>query len=133
MIEFKYGLVAEGVSQDKDSGSLSVFNILEAIAASGYPLLLQKLSFLSVWSRLDSDPSEVSGKFTVRFGQSELVSSVVRFNFGDKMRHRALIHLGGLVVPGIGALRFRIDLESGASCEYQVEMMSSTEVSQPGA
>jgi len=122
MIRSKICFVAEGVVRDAETNSVSVFNILEGVAAVGFPFFMQKLGFFALWEREAADGAETQGIFTAAIGNEQLSTVNLNINFGDKFRHRTIVNINGLVVPHVGDLHFRVQLAGGPVAEYIVNV-----------
>src|SRR5258707_581720 len=104
-------LAAEGIVVDRDTNSISVFNILDRITAEGFPLLLQKMALLVIWERSLEDAPQVDGQFSVHFSGRELYQQPVRVEFTTSTRNQFVLRMHGLVIPQPGVLSLRITLE----------------------
>lgn len=122
MIRAMMCFAASAVVRDADSNSISAFNILEGIAAAGFPLFIQSLSYFVLWQRDAADAAEIAGTFTLSIDGDQLTTGQVNINFADKLRHRTTVNINGLIVPHPGDLRFCIQLASGQAAEYVVDV-----------
>lgn len=123
MMVLKLCLVAEGVSVDRQTNELSIYNVLEGIEASGFPLFVQRISFLTVYERdVATDPEVVNGQMQVTLGDNAVMTQAVTINFQGKKRSRIILRFGGLLVPAPGDLRFRFIIPNGPPAEYKIEV-----------
>lgn len=113
-------LAAEGIVVDRDTNSISVFNILDRITAEGFPVLLQKMALLVIWERSLEDAPQVDGRFSVHLSGRELYQQPVRVEFTTSTRNQFVLRMHGLVIPQPGVLSLRITLEGGVVTEYSV-------------
>src|SRR5262245_50706814 len=97
-----FALAAEGIVHDSDTDALSLYNILEGVAAEGFPLLIQRMGAVALWTRSEGEKERWPGKFSVTLNGKELVQHAIEVNFRGTPRHRTIVRLGGLVVPGPG-------------------------------
>lgn len=113
---------ALAVVRDTETNSISAFNILEGIGATGFPLLLQNATFFVLWEREATDPLHIPASFTVGLaGQVPLITHQITLDFAEHIpRHRSIANLNGLIVPTPGLLRFRLVPEIGTPAEYTV-------------
>ena len=125
MIRSKFCFAAEGIIRDAESNSISIFNILEGINSEGFPIFIQRIAFIALWERDPQDVEQPSGTFKLTINDHPLVELGVRVEFADKLSHRNIVYLNGLMVPKPGTLRFHISLETGAQTEYLVEVTAS--------
>jgi hypothetical protein len=118
-------LAAENVVRDATSNSISVFNILEGVSGNGFPLLVQRTAFLTVWERERVDPQDYAGRFAVSLGGTELIARNVSVNFRDKLRNRSILTVNGLVIPQPGTLVFSLTISSDVVARYAVEVSAT--------
>ncbi len=94
-------LLAEGVSLDRFTGRLTVFNMLEAVLAPSFPAILGKLAVVSVY--------EIDGERGTRFERvairdpagASLAESVVELE-GDGITHRSMQVFQGVKLERAG-------------------------------
>lgn len=122
MIRAKLCFAASAVVRDADSNSISAFNILEGIAAVGFPLFIQFASYFVLWERNATDAAETAGTFTLAIDGEQLSTAQISLNFGGNLRHRTTMNVNGLVVPHPGNLRFRLELAEGQTADYVVDV-----------
>lgn len=91
----KLALVAKDVIISHTNGVPSAINIMEGIHASGFPLLLHEISFLTVWAKEQNDPEESDGFLIVSVGTNELVREKISISFGNKAVARNVPHSKG--------------------------------------
>ncbi len=120
MIRGKMGLCAESVVRDAETNSISVFNILEDIAASVFPLFLQKLVFFALLERDEEDPAEYDLRFVVEHPSQDLFNASFHIDFQGRLRTRAIVNLQGLVIPAPGPITFRLRSESDELASYTI-------------
>src|SRR5690349_1315053 len=101
-------LVAQGITRDADSDTISIYNILEGVAAEGFPLFVGHLSFFCLLEKTANEPNEYTGIFSISLGGTELASQPVPLNFGGRQRNRVIIRIPGTVLPNPGDLVFRL-------------------------
>jgi len=130
MIELRMCFAAEAVVRDAVTNSISVFNLLDDIAAAGAPFFMQKVAFVALWRRATEDPDRVAGRFSVVMNERNLFAQPIEVDFAGRPQARTMVNLGGLVVPGPGTVRFRIDLETGARAEYEINVQITPVVAQ---
>lgn len=122
MIRARICFAAFAVIRDTETNSISAFNIVEGIAAAGFPFFMPSLTFFVLWQREPNDPARINGRFTVSIEEQELVALPIEADFGQGLRNRNIVNLGGLVVPRVGALRMTCVLDTGARADYAVDI-----------
>jgi len=118
MIECPIFLCAEGVSRDSETGSLTIYNVLEDIQAEGFPILIQRVAVLAMLKRDASDPGHPSGELVLKLGETVLQRAPVSSNFQEKLKLRQIIKVNGLVVPSPGIFSVSFILEGRQLGEF---------------
>jgi hypothetical protein len=127
MLASQISLAAQGVSLDSQTGSVSVFNILEGIAASGLPVFVQNTNFFAMLTRAADDPPDYDGTFTISMGEDEIVRQDARLVFGEKLRNRLVVRIPGIVITRPGILVFRLRVNDRVVAEYETTVTLSQE------
>ena len=105
-------LVAESVSEDKNTSQLSIFNVLDSIMPEGFPLFLPRMAFFAIWTKEQSDPDIYSAIFTIRYLKKILVETRLDLDFSGSIVSRSIIRISGFTVPGPGKLIFSLTTSS---------------------
>jgi hypothetical protein len=122
MIRAKLCFAASGIVRDAETNVISAFNVLEGITAAGFPLFIQAMSFVALWEREPGDPAAIEATFTLSIGEEQLSTGQVLGTFGGKLRYRTIVNINGVVVPHPGNLRFLLQLATGETAEYVVDV-----------
>ena len=101
-------LCARGFSIDRDSGSLSIFQIIDGMEASGFPVLLQNLSIVALLERTADEPATVRCVLQVLLDENLLLNEQMDINFGMALRHRQAINLQNVVVQAAGTVSVKV-------------------------
>lgn len=116
-------LVADSVIRDAETQLVSVFNILEGITSEGFPLVIPKLTFFSLWGRDEGDARQFTARFTINLDGTELKSLEVPINFSDKVRNRNFVAIHGLLIPRPGSIVFSLKIpEVEQMAQYIIEI-----------
>ena len=121
-------LCARGTSIDRDTGALTIFQIIDGMEATGFPVLLQHTSVVVILEREEDEPSQTQCILQILLDENLLLNEAVTMNFGPARRHRQAINVQGLVVqqPGtvyvkirhnnmdLGVYRFPVTASAGA-------------------
>ena len=101
-------LCGENIIRDSENGQVTVYNLLDDISASSYPLLIPKFAIYFFVER-DSKEDEVQ-KINLKIfnNESPLFHDQIQINFNGKLRNRAVIKFNGLAVPSDGLLIIRV-------------------------
>jgi len=121
MLVPKLSLIAEGVIRDVATNSISVFNILEGLAAQGFPFFLQHLNFFVLWEKAESDPSVFEGTFSIKNNSVSLIEDKFKIDFEGKLRSRSIINVNGLLIKEPGILKASLNF-NGVEAEYSVSI-----------
>lgn len=95
-------LIADGVSLDRQTGRLSVFNMLESVLAPSYPALLPKLVVVNVYE-IDDGSGAYWERVTVVDDAGTELARVVAELRGEGTAHRSMGIIQGmrLAKPGV--------------------------------
>jgi hypothetical protein len=104
MIRPKLAVCAESVVRDAETNAVSVFNILEEIGASMFPVTVPKLSALFLLERGMDDPEVLEWDMTLSLGENELGSLVGPVDFQGARLTRLIMVIQGVVLPEPGIL-----------------------------
>jgi hypothetical protein len=102
-------LCARGVSIDRDTGALTIFQIIDGMQATGFPVLLQDFSVIVILERSADEPAQVPVLLQILRDDDLLLQEQVAIDFGPALRHRQAINLQGIVIqsPGIVYIKIR--------------------------
>jgi hypothetical protein len=131
MATMEFFVVSEGVSVDKFTNQLSLFNVLEQAAGTDFPFVLPFIAAVSLWIREAGDDNrdfQCMLRVTLPNGRQREFTSNFTFN---ARRHRVIQRLQGFPIDKPGVLRFEVLLngEHKASHEIDVIKISDTEQS----
>ncbi len=108
MIKIHFVSLSVGASVDQQTGSLSVFDILEEIRTPQVPLHLQSLVVSLALAKLK--PGEFVGKMMIHLltpdGRQQMVGTGEMKIPQDQNRMKAVFRFGGFPVSAFGAHRF---------------------------
>lgn len=113
MIRCDTAIVADLVIQDAARNSLSLVQILEELTGRGFPLVIPRFSMLFLVSREPTDPPTSQGTVRILLNDTVLLENRISIAFEDKYRHRMLLSVDGLVIPGTGVLRTTMTPDGG--------------------
>lgn len=102
-----FALCAAGVSVDRFSNRLSIFNVLEQLSAPGFPIWVPELAFVVVLRRDDNDESRFQTQGQVQMGDNLIAETAVTVDFEGGNTTRQILNFQGLPVPSPGDLTFR--------------------------
>lgn len=125
MIRSTLIILAQGIIQDVESNSISIFNIFEEIAGAGFPLFIQKCSILNCLERDITDPDSIHLHLAIKMGDVSIAEREVDVKFQDKLRSRMIVHLQGLPLPGPGKLKISFSNNEQLYGEYELAISSA--------
>ncbi len=130
MIRCKILLCAQGVVRDAESGSISIYNVMEGISAPGFPVFVQHLDVFALLERAAEDPGTFPCDLRIFHGTTQIIASQIGIDFQDKLRSRSIAHIQGLVIATPGTLRAEIGLDGNVLGSYEVvfEQMGQPQV-----
>jgi Family of unknown function (DUF6941) len=104
---------AHGSAIDRDTNSISIFEIIDELNAPSFPLLVQKMVIVVIFRREKvSEAESVESKIRIVMEEDLLFESDFTFNFNvNSRRNRTRLALDGFVIPKPGIVRFEILLE----------------------
>lgn len=115
-------IVAKGVIRDAVSNQISIFNIVEDVQAQGFPAFVGELGWLIMWERDVGEPATGDFLSRVRMNERVLIENPIHVEFGDTLRHRTTISLGGIVVEETGHLKFEVVDQGRVLSDYEVRV-----------
>ncbi len=121
MLVPKLSFIAEGIIRDAVSNNISAFNILEGIAAQGFPFFFQHLNFFVLWEKELNDPDIYEGTLRIYNNSSPLIEDKYKIDFLGKTRNRSIVNVNGLLIKEPGILKASITFD-GVGAEYSVSI-----------
>jgi hypothetical protein len=107
MLKIKGVSISELYSIDKDTGSLSLFNIFHVVSAPAFPVVLNKLTVAISLEREPSDKLDGNVEFVVKQNDEIEFSQVLPFLFGEDICITNLIvKLNSFIIKKPGKIEF---------------------------
>ncbi|MEQ8857595.1 MAG: hypothetical protein RIC56_03015 [Pseudomonadales bacterium] len=127
MARIEFFVVADSVSVDQQTNTMSVFEVLEEIHVDNPKprVLLGKCVAVALWIRgEDEEPGQdLQQKLTITQPNGESQSFQTNFSFNQSSdRHRILNRIQGLPVKGVGQLRFEIAINGVHAATHTVDV-----------
>ena len=113
--------------RDGESNTISAFNLLEDITADGFPLLVPRVAFFTLWEREEGDAPVHHARLSVSLDNQELLAQPLDIDFQGFRKNRTINRIGGLVLPGPGQLRFSLAIDGGTTATYTVPVTLSAQ------
>ena len=110
MIQSKLAVCAESVVRDAETNTMSVFNIIEDISTSAFPVGMPKLSALFILERSERDPEQVDCVVAVTMGEQEIGRVPIEGNFEGKLLTRVILVVQGIIIEKPGLLTIALSV-----------------------
>jgi len=104
MPTIQYAVASKSVSVDQQTNSLSIFDIIEDIAALNFPISINELVFTCAVQREPDEPNTCAAEIEISFRDAAILTRVFEINFGTKLKSRLVIRTGGLPISEPGVL-----------------------------
>lgn len=101
-------LCAGGVSVDRFSNRLSIFNVLEQLPSPSFPVWVPELTFLVVLRRENNEDVRFHTRCQVQLGENMIADNAALVDFEGTNNARLVLNFQGLPVPTPGDLIFRL-------------------------
>jgi hypothetical protein len=115
-------LAAESTSVDGGTNRLSIFHVLEQVHSPAFPLLIPRVSFVTMFERDPGDPASVT--YEVVFDDNGKIVHRAPFpvDFQTQMRARTLAEVGALPITGPGVFKMAILDGTNELCAWRIEV-----------
>jgi hypothetical protein len=106
-----FALCAAGITVDRYSNRLSIFNLIEQIVSPGFPAWLPEVTFLVVLRRENNEAGQFQARAEIRVGDNAIgAPTQVAVDFEGGNTARQIMNFQGIPVPAPGELTFRLFL-----------------------
>lgn len=133
MISTRYAFCATRIIIDSIDNKVTAVDILDDLAAQGFPLFIPRLSFLWGLRRDPEDAAEFEAQVAVNIDDEQLHRFPLAVNFQGAVSSRALLTVGGLVIPRPGLVRvvFHSENTHDATFNFRAEAQPQVVPAQP--
>jgi len=129
MVKCTMACVAESAIESKDTGALSLVQIIEAVQGSSFPLVMPRLTAVFFLERETGDSESVSLRFRASTPSIAIVEQGVDVAFSGKPRARLTVNFLGFPIPEIGQIRFEVLTGEGTVLGgWSVDVQAATAV-----
>ena len=104
---------------DKNTGRLSIINVLDTIKAPGLPLMIPEICLVLVSERQKSEPKSAETELSLKLNKKVLAKHPIKINFLDKYIHNFVFHINGLVINQAGTLSFIVKKDNRQIAKYE--------------
>lgn len=122
MIKMKTMLMCETIIQDKETGNITVINIIENGTAESVPIFFPQITILAISERSSGDPGKVKCNLQLSLDNEKLFDQQLILDFHDKPNHRSVVKILGFVLPKPGTLKAALKLDRKTIGSYEVEL-----------
>ncbi len=117
MIQHVWSVLCQSASVDKESRSLSLFNVIESITIfaeiSSQPIRLPiHFAIVSLWRKSMDNDAVDKGKTQISFcapDGTRVKKLELELDLSDSLFHRQIINSGGIVLSGPGLYKFLVE------------------------
>jgi hypothetical protein len=129
MVKCTMACVAETAIESKDTGTMSLVQIIEAVQASTFPLVMPRLTAVFFLERESADSETLSLRFRASTPSLTIVEQGVDVAFSGKPRARLTINFLGFPIPEIGKIRFEVLTAEGTALGgWSIEVQAASTV-----
>lgn len=115
-------MCAESVVRDAETNTVSVFNMIDELGATGMPAGIPKLSALFVLENTTIEQAPLDGHVTFTLDGKELNKIPVKVDFQDKFRTRVIVVIEGIVLQEYGVLTVSLDVEGQPGGQWDIRV-----------
>jgi len=120
-------LAAEGVSVDRMSNNLSIFEVLEQMQPIQYPSWVAEFLVVAMLQKDDGDADDFDANLVIAVDEDEVMRQETRLGFGGLRRSRAIFRMHGVPIPHPGILRVTLEGEQVPARSYEIELREPPE------
>lgn len=119
----KLAALLQRVIIDQRSNNLTLVDVLDELRPATLPFVIPQLTALFVVERGAEDPLQADLVVTLLLDDAELVQMPATADFGQKLRVRMIVDIGGLLIQQPGMLRARLSRDGNELASYSVVIM----------
>jgi hypothetical protein len=119
----QFAIVAQGVSIDRLTDRLTIFNIFERIASPRFPILVPEISFVTVLRREAVEPEVFDAVITIQLGQNVIGQANMHVDFQGQLMNRNISNFQTLPILTAGDLQFSFALPNGTPVRATVPVI----------
>lgn len=122
MAHMEFFVVSEDLSVDQQTNRLSLFNVLEQISGTNFPLVLKSFAAITLWVKEAADEDrdfQCMLRIIMPNGRQHNFTSNFKF---VARRHRVVQRFEGFPIDEPGILRFEVLLNGEPKASHEVEV-----------
>jgi hypothetical protein len=109
-MKVKFALCAQSASVDRTSNRISIFNVIDHLAAATLPIFLPTVTFVSVLECEKEEAVSFKGSFDVVLNNNQIIHSEVPINFTNNRLARVTLTVNTIPLREDGILSFRLTI-----------------------
>ena len=114
---------ARGVSIDRHSNNLSIFEVVEDVAPAAYPAMLAKFNVVLVVEKDVGDPDQCTLILDVKQSNQAAFSHPIEIDFDGKRRSRSVVEFPAIPLMNPGTLSLVMKDETGKfRAQYDIDL-----------
>lgn len=117
-MKVRYIACAASSSVDHKTNELSLFQVMDEVAADGFPLRLPSLCVAALFERDAHEPATQSYAMTVSLDAALVASFALQVDFAGARRSRSVNTVKGLAIPAPGLVAVRLAQKSEMLAEW---------------
>jgi hypothetical protein len=122
MARLEFFVVSQGVSVDKFTNQLSLFNVLEQVVTPDFPFPLPFAVAVSLWMKEEGDESrDFQCMLRVNLPNGKEHEFTSNFTFSAR-RHRVIQRFQGFPIDEPGVLRFQVLLNGEHRASHEIDI-----------
>jgi hypothetical protein len=131
-MKVQFALCAQTASIDRTTNRVSIFNVIDHLPVSSFPINVPAVTFVSVIESDKDGDSNVKGILEITANKSLVARVDVPINFTTNRLARVVINFQGIPVREAGPLTFRLTIPTEVTAEttFQVTNVSQKEAIQ---
>ena len=118
-------LCARGISVDRDTGALTIFQIIDGMEATGFPVLLQNVAIVVILERAADEPAQTQCLLQILQDENLLLNEQVNVDFGPAVRHRQTINVQNIVIQSPGTVFVKVRHNNADLGVYRFPVVNS--------
>lgn len=119
----QFALCAQAASVDRASNRISIFNVIDHIAATTLPINLPAITFVAVLETERNEAANYRGVFTAKLNDKVITQGEVPVSFVNGNLARVLLNLSSVPVREGGILAFSLVIPEMVTAAVQVRVV----------
>ena len=113
-------ICAENIIIDQTTNNVSIINLFEQINPPALPIILPRMTILSIVEREESDSEVIPFVIRISSGNQVVFEQTNEYNFQNLQRSRNILLFGGMPITQPGILLFEILVNNSVFQTYKI-------------